>query len=71
MKKDSLQEEPSLNTINVDIPYQEGQKLVISNEGFSTAYLNDAAFQQRMHQFIDYASRSLVDYPAQRQMYYW
>jgi hypothetical protein len=56
--KDNLNEDPELD-IKTDINYQEGQKLVISNEGFSTSYLNKVNFQHKMLQFIDYASRNL------------
>ncbi|SDC72882.1 MULTISPECIES: hypothetical protein [unclassified Candidatus Frackibacter] len=45
--------------INTDINYQEGQKLVISNEGFSSAYMNEVEFQHKIPEFIDYSSRIL------------
>lgn len=45
--------------IQTDTPYENGQKLVISNEGFSTAYMNEVNHQNKIPQFIDYASRHL------------
>ncbi|GEM_PF-1607844 len=45
--------------INTDSPYVEGQKIVVSNEGFSTAFLNEPEYQTRIPDFIEFASRNL------------
>lgn len=45
--------------IQTDNPYLDSQKLVISNEGFSTAYMNEIKHQSKIPQFIDYTSRHL------------
>lgn len=58
VKKDKLNQNLKVN-INTDINYKRGQKLVISNEGFSTAYMNEVDFQHKIPQFIDYSSRIL------------
>ncbi|MGP4105624.1 hypothetical protein ACTWQM_00885 [Virgibacillus sp. L01] len=56
--KDNINEDIELE-IKTDINYQEDQKLVISNEGFSTAYLNKVDSQHKIPEFINHASRNL------------
>ncbi|WP_117168769.1 hypothetical protein [Paraliobacillus sediminis] len=45
--------------IRTDIPKEKKQKTVISNEGFSTAYLNQLHLQEKIPQFIDLTSQNL------------
>jgi hypothetical protein len=39
--------------------YKAGQKIIISNEGFSSAYMNEPEHQNKIPQFIDLSSRVL------------
>ncbi len=41
-------------------PSTKTQSVIISNEGFSTSYLNDLKFQSYIPDFIEYSSRSLA-----------
>ena len=47
--------------IQLDLPYKSGQKIVVSNEGFSTAYINQVAIQDKIPDFIVYTSKCLSD----------
>lgn len=47
--------------IQLDMPYRQGQKIVISNEGFSTAFINEENYQDKIPEFIDFTSKSLSD----------
>lgn len=53
--------------IQVDTQYQEGQTLVVSNEGFSTAYMNDLKHQEKIPDFFELTTRSLADLSAMTQ----
>ncbi|TCT26473.1 hypothetical protein EDD68_102175 [Melghiribacillus thermohalophilus] len=57
-KKDDAFHDLSLD-IHVDRNLNKGETLVISNEGFSTAYLNQLEFQAKIPHFIDLTSRNL------------
>lgn len=50
--------------IETDKEYKEGQKLIISNESFSTAYLNEIEYQSEIPVFIDKASSLLGSLPS-------
>ena len=45
--------------LKIDESYSENQKVIVSNEGFSTAFLNLPSFQNRIPDFIGEASRVL------------
>ncbi|PWU69296.1 hypothetical protein [Gracilibacillus dipsosauri] len=45
--------------ISTDRPKQDNQIMILSNEGFSTAFLNEIRRQQRVWKFIDYTSSQL------------
>lgn len=45
--------------IQTDMPYKSGEKIVISNEGFSSAFMNEPEHQKKIPQFIDLSSRVL------------
>ncbi|SET07440.1 hypothetical protein SAMN05216389_10565 [Oceanobacillus limi] len=53
--------------IKSDLSYKEGQKFILSNEGFSTAYLNQIKNQHKIPQFIDSASRNLSRLAKKKQ----
>lgn len=50
--------------IDTDQEYKKGQKLVISNEGFSTGYLNETKYQDKIPEFVDNVSRILGKLPV-------
>lgn len=56
--KDQLSMDIKLD-IKTDAACLEGQKLVISNEAFSSAYLNEIQWQHKIPQYIEYTSRIL------------
>lgn len=56
--KDNIAQDVPLD-IQPDRPVQQGQKLVISNEGFSSAFLNQRKNQIKIPSFIEYTSRNL------------
>ncbi|MFD2705612.1 hypothetical protein [Salibacterium lacus] len=57
--KQNLPAPPAVDQIKLDIPYQKGQKLVLSNEGFSTSFLNQHALHHKIPDFINYTSSAL------------
>jgi len=58
VKKNKLNPDIKIN-IRTDMPYKQGEKIVISNEGFSSAFMNEPEHQKKIPQFIDLSSRVL------------
>lgn len=48
--------------IQTDMSYRSEQKIVISNEGFSTAFMNEKKYQHLVPDFVEFASRSLSEF---------
>lgn len=57
-KKGTIDPKTKVN-INTDKPFKQGQKIIVSNEGFSTAFLNLSAVQKKLPDFINLSSNSL------------
>lgn len=61
--KEEKTDEKISSTLKLDAEFQQGQQLIISNEGFSMGFLNDPAAQDNARRYYDYSSRVLGALP--------